>query len=156
MADALDKAVRQARRTTRIPKAARCTDCGITAPVLLHPHEDAWRCYECANIRRDLCRDETHHLLGKDIDPMTVDLPANLHRILSEEQLDIPDEIRGLSPHDPLVWIIRVLCAIRDFGRAILDMLERSIAWLTRLLLALVRRFGARWADALDLPPLFG
>jgi hypothetical protein len=156
MADALDTTVRKARRTARIPKTARCADCGINTPVVLQRDGKQWRCYECAKLRRGERPDEAHHILGKDVDPKTTEMPANLHRVLSEEQLDIPEEIRRMSPRNPLAWIIRVLCAIRDFGMAILDMLKRAISWLTRLVLALERRLGAKWAEELDLPPLFG
>ena len=156
MAEAIDTAVRQAKRARRIPKTARCADCGITTPVVLQRDGTQWRCYVCAAIRRGVCPDETHHILGKDIDPMTADIPGNLHRFLNEEQLAIPDAIRDAHPHNPLAWIIRILCAVRDFGKAILDALSAAINWLSRLLARLEERFGAEWDKALDLPPLFG
>jgi hypothetical protein len=156
MAHALDKAVRQARRKSRTPADARCVDCGIDNPIVLHKDGEQWRCYECAKVRRGERPDEAHHILGKDVDPMTVDIPANLHRILSEAQLDVPEEIRGRSASNPLVWIIRLVCAIRDYGQAIVAFLTRCANWLARLLARLEAHFGANWATALDLPPLFG
>jgi hypothetical protein len=155
MAEALNAAVRQARRAHRIPKTARCADCGIADPVVLQRDGKQWRCYECAKIRRGECPDESHHVLGKDIDPMTANMPGNIHRFLTEEQLAIPEIIRTVHPHNPLAWIIRILCAIRDFGRAILDNLDAAINWLSRLLARLEERFGTAWDKALDLPPLF-
>lgn len=156
MAEALNAAVRLAQRAQRIPVGAKCADCGISNPVVLQEDGEHWRCYECAKIRRGERPDEAHHILGRDVHPMTIDIPANLHRILSEEQLAIPEEIRGRSPHNPLVWVIRLLCAVRSFGKAIVDFLTGGINWLTRLLVALERRLGAKWADVLGLPPLFG
>ena len=40
--------------------------------------------------------------------------------------------------------------------KAFVDFLTKSINWLARLLDALEQRLGAKWAEALDLPPLFG
>jgi len=155
MAQALDKAVRQARRKSRTPTDARCADCGVTNPLLLHCEGETWRCYECAKIRRGQRPDEAHHILGKDVHPKTVDIPANLHRIISDVQLDLPEELRGRSVRNPLVWIIRLLCAVRDFGQAIVGFLTGCINWLARLLARLEAHFGANWATALELPPLF-
>ena len=156
MAQALDKAVRQARRKSRTPADARCVDCGFDNPIVLQRDGKQWRCYECAKIRRGQRPDEAHHILGKDVHPMTVELPADLHRIVSEAQLDLPEEIRGRPASNPLVWIIRLLCAIRDFGQAIIAFLTRSVNWLARLLAWLEAHVGANWANELDLPPLFG
>lgn len=156
MAQALDKAVRQARRKSRTPPDAKCADCGIAAPVLLHLDEETWRCYECAKMRRGERPDEAHHLLGKDMHPMTVEIPANVHRFLSEAQRDLPEEIRGRSPHNPLVGVIRILAGLRGMCQAFLDFLTASINWLARLLARLEAYFGANWATALELPPLFG
>lgn len=156
MANALDTTVRKVRRTRRIPKTARCADCGIDTPVVLQRDGKQWRCYECATIRRGERADETHHILGKDVDPTTTDIPGNLHRFLSEEQLAMPEAIRTANPRNPLVIVIRFLCAVRDLGTAFLDFLTRGINWLARLLERLEEKFGADWAAKLDLPPLFG
>ena len=156
MAEALNKAVRKARRSARVPHGTRCADCGIDNPIVLHKDGEQWCCYECANVRRGKRPDEAHHIFGKDVHPMTIDIPANLHRIVSETQLDLPEEIRGRSASNPLVWIIRLLCAVRDFGQAIIGFLTGCINWLARLLARLEAAFGANWATALDLPPLFG
>lgn len=155
MAEALDAALRKSRRARKAPQGVRCGTCGIRNPAVLHRDGAAWHCYECATVQHGNGPTEAHHILGKAIHPMTVDVPANLHRILSEEQLNIPEKLRSRSPHNPLVWIIRLLCAIRDFGKAIVDLLSTCVQWLTRLLTALEARFGEHWTDALGLPPLF-
>ena len=103
-------------------------------------------------IRRGECVTERHHILGKHVSAVTIDCPANLHRLLSDKQLEIPEEIKRYAPRDPLGWINRVLCAIRDFGQAVLDMLSFAIGFLRRLLDGLFERYGNRWTDEFGLP----
>ena len=153
MAEALNAAVRAARRTHRIPATAYCAECGETDARLLHQRGKAWCCYACDRQALGLGPTEAHHILGKELSPVTIDIEANLHRLLSEEQLNIPEILRGKSPHNPLAWIIRVLCAIRDFGKVIVGFLDGCVQWLVRLLTALEQRFGEAWAAEIGLPP---
>lgn len=155
MAEALNAAVRATKRARRIPPHARCADCHIANAVVLQRSGRQWRCYQCANARRGVSIDEAHHILGKDCSPVTVDINVNLHRILSDEQLAIPEEIKQKDPHNPIAWIIRLLCSIRGLCRALLDMLTAAIEWLRRLLAALEKEFGEQWPGKLDLPSVF-
>lgn len=153
MSEAGNAAMRDAARKRRIPENARCAVCGFGDAITLEAWGDKWRCYQCSNRARGKPTEEAHHILPRKVSPLTVDLPANLHRILSEKQLTIPQEIRDAAPGHPLAFIVLLLCSVRDFGLAIVEFLGAAIQWLVRLMEWLDAKLGKGWIK--ELPPLF-
>lgn len=153
MAEAANAAIRDAARKRRIPDGARCARCGFGDAVALEAWGDKWRCYQCSNEARGRPTEEAHHILPRKVSPVTVNVPVNLHRILSEQQLTIPKEIRDAAPHHPLAFVVTLLCAVRDFGLAIVGFLGAAIQWLLRLMEWLDTKLGKNWIK--ELPPLF-
>lgn len=153
MAEAASAAFRDAARQQRIPEDARCAACGFADAVALEVWGERWRCYACSNLARGKPAEEAHHILPRKVSPVTVNVPANLHRVLSEKQLTIPKEIRDAAPHNPLAFVVTLLCAIRDFGMAVVEFLGAAIQWLMRLMEWLDHRLGKGWEN--DLPSLY-
>lgn len=153
MAEASNAAIRDAARKRKIPEGATCGECGFADARALEPCGEDWQCYECAQKARGKATSEGHHVLTRKVSPVTVDVPGNLHRILSEQQLTIPKVIRDAAPHDPLAFVVRLLGAIRDFFNAVAEFLGRAIDWLLRLKEWLDAKLGAKWIE--QLPPLY-
>src|SRR4051812_18800344 len=107
MAESLNRAVRNARRR-RTSQHVPCTECGkrIWAKKGTKPG----LCYECQARAAGKGTSEVHHILDRGIDPnLTVEVPGNLHRDLSELQLDWPPEVRKNRANDPILIAMAVL-----------------------------------------------
>jgi hypothetical protein len=155
MAESLNRTVREAARLRRIPKGARCAVCGFAHPTALESWGKRWRCAECAKRARGQEPTEAHHILGRRVHPKTVKVMANLHRVLSDKQLDLPAEVLAHAREDPLAFAALLLRAQRDFCEAMADFQGAAITSALRLREALVRKYGQDWPTRLGLPPLF-
>ncbi len=155
MGEGLNAATRQAQRARRIPDGARCAVCGFSDPVALEAWGDQWLCYEHANEKRGKATMERHHVLPDGLDPATVAVPGNMHRVLSEMQRDLPAEVRKAAVHDPGALIITIVSAVRAFALATVQFLDWVIAWLVRQWEALKARYGKEWWKKLGLPGLY-
>jgi hypothetical protein len=153
MAESLDAAVREAARKRRVPENARCAECGFPDAKALERWGNAWRCYECANRARGKSTTEAHHVLPAKASSATINIPANLHRILSEQQIAIPQDIRAGAPKHALAFVVVLLSAVRDFGLTVVQFLGAAIQWLLRLMAWLDEKLGKGWIK--ELPPLF-
>lgn len=153
MAEALSAAVRAAARKRRVPDGARCAECGFSDARVLESWGKKWRCYACAKHARGQSAMEAHHVLPAKTSSATVNVPANLHRILSEQQLGIPQDIRAHAPRHPLAFVVVLLSAVRDFGLTAVQFLGAAIQWLLRLMAWLDEKLGKDWIR--ELPPLF-
>src|SRR4051812_46761107 len=100
MAESLNRAVRKARRR-RTGKHVPCRICGKPTWVPQSSTADEL-CYECRSRTAGRLTTEIHHVLGRELDPdLTVEAPGNLHRDLSELELDWPTEVRNNPTRDP-------------------------------------------------------
>ncbi len=97
---------------------------------------------------------EAHHILGKANDPTTVPVPGNLHRQLSDRQLDWPDELRHNPERDPLVWLAQGCQGMSDHVAWWARILAQLAAWLMELAAALRREHGGTWWASLGIPAL--
>jgi hypothetical protein len=73
------------RRQRRFPAGAFCVDCGGRNRLLLCRSGKQVVCYRCRLRRRGRPEEELHHLGGRPGE-LTVRVPANLHRLLTELQ----------------------------------------------------------------------
>jgi len=129
--------------------------CGFAHPAALEVWGKRWRCAECAKRARGQAPTEAHHILGRRVHPKTVNVMANLHRVLSDKQLDLPAEVLAHAREDPLAFAALLLRTQRDFGEAMADLQGAAITSALRLRDALVTKYGKDWPTRLGLPPLF-
>src|SRR5215207_10054283 len=111
---AINRAARTTARTSRLGMNARCHQCGWTDPMALTRGEIGILCYECLAIAQGRTPVEAHHVLGRANDATTIPVPGNLHRHLSEQQRDWPDDLRNHPYRDPLLWIATALLSLQD------------------------------------------
>jgi hypothetical protein len=154
----LNRAVRHARRKRVLGPDARCSRCGCTDLTALTERTRQGKrvilCYECAQIRSRRATVERHHLLGRVNDPSTVGMPGNLHRDLSDKQLDWPEEVRHNTHRNPLLTLAGVFYALHDVlqwlvqrWRKIADNLVKAGRWAES-------KGGPHWWVEAGLEPL--
>jgi hypothetical protein len=100
-------------------------------------------CYECLSIRQGKATTEAHHPLGQANDPATVETLGNLHRALSDSQVDWPEEVRCNVHRNPLWWVAGLFYSLHDYLKYVVRM-SRTIAEL------LVK--AGHWAEQLGGP----
>jgi hypothetical protein len=98
---------------------------------------------------------EHHHVLGESNDPSTVPVPGNLHRNLSDRMEDWNDVLLHGDPADPLLWIARLLQALKDTAQWAVDRMDDLVHFLLRLRDWLIDRCGAQWWITSGLGPLW-
>jgi hypothetical protein len=103
------------RRLRRFPAAACCADCGERNRLVLCRTGKQVVCYECRLQRRGRPPRELHHIGGRP-SKLTLPVPANLHRLLSELQWLWRGTLEPGSPEAILfdLYLLRVLG--RSFG----------------------------------------
>ncbi|MEZ4412422.1 MAG: hypothetical protein R2910_05515 [Gemmatimonadales bacterium] len=145
MAEAGNAALREAARWRRIPEEARCAVCGTNNRVVLTAWGDDWRCYQCGSWAHRRSVMEAHHIFSRKVSPVTIDIAANLHRELSDQQLAIPQDILKAAPENPVAYILMILYSVRDFAKTIVGYLDRVIQWLRQHLAWLTQMHGPEW-----------
>lgn len=115
-------------------------------PAALCGRDPHIRCYECA-VRSA----EDHHLAGRRNAPVTVALPANVHRVMTDEQRDWPAETLRNPRRSPARRDAAWLRALLDTQRVTLDQLASLIRRLEAIDEALTSRFGECWPQELGL-----
>jgi hypothetical protein len=155
MAESLNRAVRQAARARRIPKNARCAVCRFAHPAALEAWGKRWRCNECAKRARGQVPEEAHHILGRHLHPKTINVMANLHRVLSDKRLDLAAELLEHAGTDPLAFAAVLFRTQRDFSEAMAEFQGAAMTSALRLREALIAKHGKDWPAKLGLPPLF-
>jgi hypothetical protein len=92
---------------------------------------------------------------GRKHDPSTVRLPGNLHRALSDAQLDHPEEIRNATRSDPFLWLAAGILGLHDH----LDWWVRRLEVIAHFFVDVstwVRTHVSDEEAIRDFPPLFG
>ncbi len=136
---------RHARRRRVLPPDARCA-CGEQDPRCLIETDHGIQCYACH--ARDTGRPdaEHHHIAGRHNLAMTVPIPNNEHRILSDCQQDWPTTTLRNPDRSPL---LQAAAAIRGWLDILVVILERAIGWIPGFLEALdawlCARLGPEW-----------
>jgi hypothetical protein len=132
--------------STRLELALRmtakgvCKECGETAPPAL---TRAGLCYECKCRREGRPVVERHHVLGRG-SPLTVDLPANIHRQLSARAECRPAILKRRC-ENPLIDIARIVTAVAEIAETGADFVRRHdlpewLATVADIAAALCRR----------------
>jgi hypothetical protein len=138
--EAINRTVRTSRRARVLGPDAHCSRCGYTDQSALvqrtRQKQRVILCYECAQATDRKATAERHHPLGQANDPSTVGAIGNLHRDLSDRQLDWPEEVRKNEHRNPLWWIAGIFYSLYDylqwlveFPRRIGDMLVAAGHW---------------------------
>jgi hypothetical protein len=154
--ESIRRAVRHAKRTRRLGPDARCSNCGAVDVTVLQHHGECILCYECAAARQGKITFEEHHLLGKTNVDLTISLPGNLHREVSDRRYDWPESVRTNPDREPLRWAAGLCYGVRDLLAVLDDWLERVANWLLALSEALEEALGTRWWVTLGVDTPWG
>ena len=140
--------VRRARRQRRLGPNAKCRTCGESDPAALLPADT---CYACRQAQMGRSGLEKHHPAGQANDPMTVAIPANDHRVLSDFQQQWPEATLRNPDGSPL---LRAAASIRGLLDVLRLIMERTVGWIPPFLEALDSwlrdQLGGRWWDGLQ------
>lgn len=124
---------RRSRRRRALPPDARCA-CGEADPRCLVSTETETSCYACRTRTTDCGSLEQHHPAGRHNLAVTVPVPANEHRLLSDLQQDWPTATLR-NPHgSPL---LQAAATIRGWLDVLTLILERTVGWVPAFLEAL-------------------
>ena len=142
------------RRSRTLPAGARCATCGGTS-ALTQRRRDGILCYECRRVAQGASRYEQHHPLGRAVDPRTVPMPGNAHRVVDALKAAWPPEVRQNVDRRPLLLLAGFLLFLRDLGLLLHAMCQEFVDWL----LAAHRQLQAAhpsqpWEVARGLRPL--
>jgi hypothetical protein len=74
------------------------------------------RCYRCDRVSRGLPPVERHHIAGRNNDPLTIIIDANLHRRLSHLQYNWPPRILSNPNRSEWVWLVGLLLGLLDLA----------------------------------------
>ncbi len=151
----IDKVARQVKRRRVLGEAATCAWCGWTDQTALTKSNDRVLCYECRCGEDGKATTEEHHVLGKDNDATTIPVPGNLHRGLSDRQLDWPAEVRRNPGRDPLLWLVGGFLSLVDHVTWWVGVAPKAAQWAVELVAALRRVHGEAWWTALGIPSLW-
>ncbi len=136
------------RLGTSEPECFR-SDCNERDPFALVGFHPEVLCYEHDRVANGLNPIEADHRAGQRNDPMTLMIPGNDHRVLSDMQIDWPRETLHNPNKSPL---IRVVAMIRGFLDLLWLLIMRILPWifaLENLDRLLVDAHGTDWWDAL-------
>lgn len=126
----------------RMASKGACRECGETAAPALT--RDGC-CYECQLRRAGRSASEEHHVLGRSC-PLTVEIPANIHRQISARTECRPAVLKRPSA-DPLVEGARIATIIAELIETGADYVRRHslpdwLAALADIAAALCRRLA--------------
>ncbi|MGH7239427.1 MAG: hypothetical protein ACREHG_05085 [Candidatus Saccharimonadales bacterium] len=137
-------ALRRREQRTAL-EGARCA-CGETDRRALMIESEPLTCYQCAAKRDGKSGVERHHVAGRHNSPVTIAIPANDHRILSDLQQDWSRRTLQNPEGSPLLAMAAML---RGWLDIIALLIERSLgripAALETLDASLVQLHGTDW-----------
>lgn len=142
---------RDERRRSLGHRDPRCSvpGCPETDPLALTGVHPEILCYEHYALRNDRPWLEEHHLAGRANDEITVAIPGNDHRSISERQSGSWSRETLRNPDgSPL---LKAAAAIRGWMDVLWLILERSVSWVPEFLEQLdawlAVEIGPRWWD---------
>ena len=136
--DPIKAAARRSRSQRRVGQGAACTQCGESRPEALVSRSRPRLCQECYQRKQGMKTTHRHHPAGRANSPLTVEVPANKHRVLSEAQYEWPPRTLQNPDGAPLLTIAAALRGAADlieelvvrWIRSCAEMLEKLDAWL--------------------------
>jgi hypothetical protein len=153
--EAINRAGRRSRKVRTLGPDAKCCTCGYADPTVLQWKRGKIWCYECASALQGKTTVEQHHVLGQANDSVMVGVPGNIHRALSDAQVDWPREVRYNADADPLRWIAAFFRSLRDLACWAVDRLETIALWIETLADLLLAAWGPRWWETTGVGPLW-
>lgn len=114
-----------------------CHKCGTTSALV---SDDL--CYACKTGRAW----EQHHPFGRVI-PITIPVPSNQHRILTDRQKEWPDAVR--APQTPLDWLALICYGTSDMLAWIAELIERLGGYLVAVGRQMTAAYGEQWTHEL-------
>lgn len=150
--EAINRAAREAKRTRKLGPDAKCLNCAWRETQALCRTNDDVRCYECRQASKGKTTIEAHHHFGAAIDPATIAIPGNVHRVLSDRQFDWPKELRMNPQRDPLLWLAAGMRGLHDHLAWWLEHLLGIAEFVTACSAALTSKIGTSWWTELGLP----
>lgn len=146
--------VRRERHRRRLgARRPHCPTCGEDEPAALVQAGGEIRCYECAADAAGRATVEAHHFAGKNNDRVTVSLPGNWHRIVSDDQYAWSRETLRNPAGSPLRAGAASIRGQRDVERVISERLAWVPDYFERLDERLTEVHGARWWEVLGVEP---
>jgi hypothetical protein len=125
--------VRRAAAARRVGEDERC-GCGETETFALIEGRRPATCVECDRLKRGKSIMDRHHIAGKNNNPLTISIPANLHRVLSERQYDWPKRMLENPKGNLLIETAGMLQGFIDLQDCLLDRgLRPILAKLVRI-----------------------
>jgi hypothetical protein len=118
--------VRRAVASRRSGENARC-GCGEAETFALIEGREPATCVECDRVKRGEGIMYRHHIAGRNNSPLTISIPANLHRLLSERQYDWPRRMLENPDGDLLIEIAGMVQGFIDLLDCLLDRCLRPI-----------------------------
>ena len=105
----LRRALRLASKENRLGQGATCERCGESDFRVLQRTDGETLCAECRLDTQGKPRLERHHPAGRHNDPFIVPIPANDHAVMSDFQIDWPEETlrnpQGDVLHRRAAWL---------------------------------------------------
>jgi hypothetical protein len=118
--DPIKAATRRSKVERRLGEAKSCTQCGESKAEALVARSRPRLCQECYSARRGVKKTEAHHVAGKANSPVTIEVPANVHRgVLSVSQYEWPPMTLRNPDGNP---ILRMAGAVRGAKDVITDL----------------------------------
>jgi hypothetical protein len=138
------------RLGTRTPQC-QGQDCVETDPFALTGTFPDILCAACLAQRTGKLDTERHHAAGQHNLSVTVPIPINEHRILSDRQRDWPEETLKNPKANPL---LKAAGALRGWIDILKLVIERCIGWIPAMLESLnthlIQRLGPSWWEEWD------
>jgi hypothetical protein len=136
--DPIGTAVRKSKTRRRVGQGVICSQCGESRAEALVARSRPKLCMQCYAVRRGKKTTETHHFAGKANSKITVEVPANDHRTLSDAQYEWPAGVLSNTGASPLLAAAAFLNGTADFIenlivngiRYVADFLRRLDTWL--------------------------
>jgi len=117
---------RKAKAARRAGENARCT-CGEQNPDALITGGNPKICFECRNRGEGKNTTEKHHVAGKANSPITISIPLNVHRALSMDQLDWPQNALRNPDGSPLLTAAGCILGFVDLANVLLPCIADSL-----------------------------
>lgn len=145
--DPIKAAARRAKGQRRVGQSACCTQCGEKRPEALIPRTRPRLCEECHRRRRGMKTTDHHHVAGKSNSPITIEVPANMHRaVLSPAQYEWPPATLENKDGSPVLSAAAALrCSCDLITELIVRFITLCAAFLETLDGILRERLGHEW-----------
>jgi pimeloyl-ACP methyl ester carboxylesterase len=128
--DPIKAGARRARAQRRVGAGAACTVCGETRAEALVARSRPRLCIQCYERRRGKKSTQGHHVGAKANAPLSVEIPANDHRTLSDAQYEWPPPTLQNPDGSPLIALAGCLRGIADFIGDLPEA-EQNVVWAT-------------------------